>query len=73
MAQVTLYLSDDIARRLKHEAKRAKKSLSAYVAELAGGERAEDTWPKWFFALEGSCQGTLMVPEDPVPEEPDSL
>jgi hypothetical protein len=69
VAQITIYVPDDVARHLKREARRAKKSLSAYLTELAAG-RAPRRWPKWFLELQGSCQGTLRVPEDPPPEEP---
>lgn len=73
MAQITIYVPDDIARRIKREAKRAKKSLSAYLTELAIGQRHAPRWPPGFFELQGSCGGALKAPEDPPPEEPDAL
>ena len=72
VAQITLYVPDDIARRLRADARRAKKSLSAYVSDLAAGKR-ERGFPKWFLALEGSADGTLIGPDDPPPDEPGSL
>jgi hypothetical protein len=72
VAQITLYVPDDIARKLRADARRAKKSLSAYVSELAAGKR-EPGFPKWFLALEGSARGTLVVPDDPPPDELEAL
>jgi len=72
VAQITIYVPDDIARRLKREARRAKKTLSAYVTSLATGERESNAWPKGFFDLQGSCGGALKVPDDPPPEELDT-
>jgi hypothetical protein len=72
VAQITLYVPDDIARKLRADARRAKKSLSAYVSDLATGRR-ERAFPRWFLALEGSSDGTLVVPDDPPPDEPGSL
>ena len=72
MAQITLYVPDLVARKLRADARRAKKSLSAYVSELAAG-RSERRFPKWFFELAGSCRGTLLIPDDPPPDEPDPL
>ena len=73
MAQITIYVPDDVARRIKREAKRAKKSLSAYLTELATGQQRDASWPPGFFELQGSCGGALKAPEDPPPEEPDTL
>jgi hypothetical protein len=65
VAQITIYLPDPVARHLRREARRAKKSLSAYMTELAVGHSTRVEWPDWFFELEGSCEGTLEAPEDP--------
>jgi hypothetical protein len=73
VAQITIYVPDPVARRLRREARRAKKSLSAYMTELAVGRPARPEWPDWFFELQGSCEGALEVPEDPPPEEPGEL
>ena len=70
MAQITIYVPDDVAKRLRQAAKRSGKSLSAYLTEAATGRRESREWPDWFFELQGSCKGTLEVPEDPPPEEP---
>ena len=72
VAQITLYVPDVVAKKLRADARRAKKSLSAYVSELAAGRR-ERGFPKWFLELEGSCKGTLVVPDDSPPDEPEAL
>jgi hypothetical protein len=73
VAQITIYVPDEVARRLRQAAKRAKKSLSAYLTEVASGRCEKRAWPKWFFELQGSCRGTLKAPEDLPPEEPGTL
>ena len=42
MAQITIYLPEGLARQVKQRARRAHKSLSAYIASLAteGGAQA---------------------------------
>jgi len=70
---VTLYVPDAVLRKLRADARRAKKSLSAYVAELAAGRSRHRGFPRSFLDLQGSCQGTLVPPEDPPPDEPDAL
>jgi len=69
MAQITIYLPDDVARRIKREAKRCKKSVSAFIVDLAHERRASPVWPDDFFRLQGSCKGSLKVPDDPPPDE----
>ena len=69
MAQITIYLPEDVARRIKREAKRRKKSVSAFIADLATGRGTRPAWPKQFFRLQGSCKGSLRAPEDPPPDE----
>lgn len=73
MAQITIYVPDDVARRLRQAARRAKKSLSAYLTELASGRLEPRAWPKSFLELEGSCRGTLKAPQDLPPDEPGQL
>ena len=72
VAQITLYVPDAIAKKLRADARRAKKSLSAYVTELAAGRRSSG-FPKWFLELDGGCKGTLVTPDDPPPDEPEAL
>jgi hypothetical protein len=73
VAQITIYVPDPVARKLRRDARKAKKSLSAYLTDLAAGQRRLRTWPSWFLELQGSCRGSLAIPDDPPPEEPDAL
>jgi hypothetical protein len=56
MGQITLYLPDPLANKLRKEAKRLRMSLSAYVAQIAAKEVGGDSWPKSFLATYGSCE-----------------
>jgi hypothetical protein len=73
MAQVTLYLPDDIAERIRLEAKRSHKSVSAYMADLATRELAPAGWPPGFAELWGSWEGSFPMAEDPPPDEIERL
>jgi hypothetical protein len=57
MAQLTLYLPDALEKELRRAARKAKKSLSAYVAELAEKRIKPGTWPKSFAGTYGSWKG----------------
>jgi hypothetical protein len=71
MSQVTIYLSDELAASLRRDARRARKSLSAYVAELASKKPGKGRGrPQGFEALYGSCRGELPEVDDPPPDEP---
>lgn len=69
MAQVTIYLPDELAERVRNRAKRLRMSMSAYLAELAAGDIRPPRWPRGFDALYGSWKGDFPEPEDPPPEE----
>lgn len=71
MAQVTIYLPDEVARDVRARARRAGKSLSAYLTELARGRTAarDDAWPKDFLELLGSWEGAFPIPDDPPPSD----
>ena len=71
MAQVTLYLPDDLADQLRREAERAKKSLSAYVSEKIYPDHQRHNWPDGFGSLFGAC--SLHEPESESAEERDPL
>lgn len=59
MAQVTIYLPDGVERAVRREAKRARKSVSAYLADLARAKVAPAGWPEGFERLFGSWHGDL--------------
>lgn len=59
MAQMTLYLPNKLENDLRRGAKRAKKSLSAYVAELANQRLSPKAWPKEFLKTFGRWKGAF--------------
>ncbi|HVV83798.1 MAG TPA: hypothetical protein VHE35_12070 [Kofleriaceae bacterium] len=71
MAQITLYLPDAVAARIRAAAKRAGKSLSGYMTELATGGAPRAGWPQGFTRLYGSCD--LPAIDDVPPDEPEAL
>ncbi|HEX4621813.1 MAG TPA: hypothetical protein VH208_09630 [Myxococcaceae bacterium] len=74
MAQVTIYLPDPVAREVKAAARRARKSLSAYVTErLKPRSERRPAWPKDFVAVLGTWEGAFPKLEDPPPGEVDPL
>jgi hypothetical protein len=70
MAQVTIYLPDELERRVKQAARKAHKSVSAYIAELASKTMAQGRWPEGFADLYGSWEGAFPEIEDEPPSEP---
>lgn len=73
MSQVTIYLPDEIAEKAKRSAARAKRSLSAYVAELITKDTVGSRWPKSFVELLDEGDGDIVEPEDPAPEDVEPL
>ncbi len=72
MAQVTIYLPDEILKHVKREAKRRKISVSAYLTSLASRAAKPPEWPPDFASLYGSCPD-LKEPEDPPPGPVEAL
>jgi len=74
MAQVTIYIKDALVRAIKRRSEERGTSVSAYLAELAARDLARPTrWPDGFADLYGSWQGDFETPDDPPPDEEDSL
>jgi hypothetical protein len=53
MAHLTIYLSADVEKRVRKEAKAAKTSVSKWVAERVT-KSVETSWPPEFLALAGA-------------------
>jgi hypothetical protein len=70
---VTIYLPDELADRLRREAKRAGESVSAYIAGLVEKRPSRRRLPPDFEKLYGSWKGEFPEIEDPVPEEIEPL
>ena len=68
VSQLTIYLPDAVLRKLRVGARRARKSVSAYVAELLERRDTPAQWPTEFRELYGSCRGTLPEIDDLDPE-----
>ncbi len=65
MSQVTIYLPDDVERELRAAARKAGKSFSAYITELATRKkRAVRGWPKAFLATFGAWEGEFEEPPE---------
>jgi hypothetical protein len=66
--QLNLYVPEDLASRLKREARRAGLPLSRYVVSLlsAGGKSA---WPRGYFEKTcGFLREDFPEPDDQLPE-----
>ena len=48
MAQLHLYLPEDLAEKVRRRAASRRQSVSAYLAELVRGQIA-DAWPEGYF------------------------
>ena len=69
MAQLNIYVPDELAARLKAEARKANIPLSRYVVSQLTKDKA-DAWPDGYFdKICGSWQGPFPEIED-LPAEP---
>jgi hypothetical protein len=69
MAQLTIYLPDALEKKLRREARRTKKSVSAYLTEVAARTLQPSAWPTSFWELCGSWSGEFPDIDDPPPDE----
>jgi hypothetical protein len=73
MAQVTIYLPDELAERLRREAKKAGTSLSGYIASIANRKPGRTgRWPVGFEKLYGSWEGEFPEIEELPPDQRES-
>lgn len=73
MAQVTLYLPDAVATEARRRAKRADKSLSAFLVEILTRETTRQAWPRTLVDLLSEGGAGLVEPDDPPPGDVDPL
>jgi len=72
VAQVTIYVPAPVAARLRAAARRAHKSVSAYVVDRLEPHDQHAAWPAGFAELFGSCRGELPEVDDlPADEAPE--
>jgi hypothetical protein len=68
VAQLNLYVPDELAARLKAEARQAKLPLSSYIVGQLTKQFADD-WPEGYFEnVLGFWKGEDIVIEDLPPE-----
>ena len=74
MAQLHLYLPDDLAEDVKERAKSRGLSVSAYLAEIVKSQMT-DRWPKDFFSkvVGGWVGKPLERPEQPEMEPRENI
>lgn len=53
MARITIYLNDDVERKVRKAAKSAKVSVSKWIADRVA-QAAQDSWPVEFLELAGA-------------------
>lgn len=73
MAQVTIYLPDEIAKGVRRAARKARKSVSAFLADLAVRSVKPPRWPASFRGLYGSWEEDFPRVADPPPDRIDAL
>ena len=74
MAQLNIYVPEEMANALKRRARRERRSLSALVVALLDDRASTEQWPKGFFeTVLGHWQGPLGRIERRPAEERDDL
>ena len=74
MAQLNIYVPNTLEKTLRLHAKKKRKSLSAYLAEVLAREFATaPSWPKDYFTkVLGNWQGDFPEIDRPLPEDRES-
>ena len=74
MPQINLYVSEELERRIRAEARRRRLSLSAYVAGILEKRLGKKGWDEEFFTnVVGGWEGDVPVIERDPPEEREPL
>ena len=69
MGQLTIYLPEATERVAKSEARRAKKSVSAWLAGLIDGGEARAKWPRGYEKVLGTWEGAFPEADDAPPDD----
>ena len=72
MGQLTIYLPEATEKAVKAAARRAKKTVSAYLADLAIA-KAPARWPAGYDKVLGSWAGRFPDLDDPPPDDVETL
>jgi hypothetical protein len=74
MPQINLYVSEELEREIRAEAKRRRLSLSAYLARLIRSRIGRKGWNEGFFTrVVGGWQGEAPEVERDPPEDRGAL
>ena len=73
MAQITIYLPEDLEELVRERAAKEGSSLSAYIAALTRKALEYESWPDGFADLYGSWEGEFPEIPDRTPETRDDL
>ena len=71
MSQITIYLPPTVEKKVRAQARRAKQSLSAYIARQLSEPRDEGGWPKGYVAMVRSWQEDPLELKEPADEVAD--
>ena len=74
MPQISVYVTKEVEKRIRREAKLRRKSLSAYVTEVLSSGAKGGSWDAAFFREVAGCwMGRAPRVRREPPEERDSL
>lgn len=74
MSQVTIYLPKDVEQLVRREAKKARKSLSAWLADLARESVKPSEWPAGYFEVLAKPPDAPMIIGDELPlDDPEPM
>ncbi len=73
MGQLTIYLPEDVEKSVRAGARRARKTVSAYLADLAGGKARRSGWPTAYAKVLGTWEGDFPELGDPPPDDVEPL
>lgn len=69
MGQLTIYLPEETEKAVKAAARRSRKSVSAWIAQLVEGpDGSRAKWPKGYEKVLGSWEGEFPELDDPPPD-----
>lgn len=74
MGQVNFYVSTEVEQRIRKEARKRKKSISSFLAELVKSHFPEKKWDKLFFnEIVGGWCGDFPEISRPLSQEREDL